>query len=223
MRTTTLPKLLIASDPAQFEEEIKKYVAEHPEFNNSIYKVYPDEGKTLSIEQIRELRKELLITSTPRLIIIYDFQTAKAEAQNALLKTLEDQTAYNQFFLCTNQIGSVLPTIISRCQIVDLISHETFTVDQEILNSIHMLFTTSGSAFLQDKNFQVSSLEDAKLLFHKVLVALQSQIKQGDRLACIAAQEALELSALLKSNNLNPQLTVDSWCLFVKKNARQSV
>lgn len=217
-----VPKLLIGKDSSQYEEVIQSFLAEHPALRNSIYKIHPEEGKHLSIEQIRSLKKELLISSVQRVVVIYDFQLAKAEAQNAMLKTLEDQTDYTQFFLCTNQVGSVLPTILSRCQIIDLVAHTTYTLDEGLMTAIDELFTSPTYTFLGNTYFQASTLDEAKELFHKILVVLQKKIQNGNTFAAMAAKEALEYASLLHSNNLNPQLAIDAWCLTVKKHIQHA-
>lgn len=222
MRTTMAPQLLVGTDSLQCEKFIESFLMSHPYLRNSIYKIFPEVGKHLSIEQIRSLKKELLISAVQRVVVIYDFQLAKAEAQNALLKTLEDQTDYTQFFLCTNQVGSVLPTILSRCQIIDLVTRTSYTLDEGLMTAIDELFTSPTYTFLGNTYFQANSLDEAKELFHKILVVLQKKIQNGNTFAAMAAKEALEYASLLHSNNLSPQLAIDAWCLMVKKYIQQA-
>lgn len=42
------------------------------------------------------------------------------EAQNSLLKTLEEPAPDTHFFILADQTGLFLPTVLSRCQIIDL-------------------------------------------------------------------------------------------------------
>lgn len=213
-----VPRLLVSTDPHEFETAMSSFILEHPEYGSSVYKILPEDGKSLSIGQIRELKKELVISSTQRLIIIYDFQSAKAEAQNALLKTLEDQTEANQFIICTNHIGTILPTIISRCQIEFLGKHSIGEYDtKSMLEAIQQLRADSSYSFLNNTLFQAGTIEEAKNIFTAILLSLREMVRNGDVQAAQLAEQALELSSLLRSNNLNPQLTIDSWCLAAKK------
>ena len=49
---------------------------------------------------------------------ILSFDNANANAQNALLKSIEDAPGKTHFFLCVETVGAVLPTIRSRCIVV---------------------------------------------------------------------------------------------------------
>src|ERR687887_276355 len=51
-----------------------------------------------------------------RVVIIDDADTVNVEAQNALLKTLEEPPAASTFVLVTSRPDVLLPTVISRCQ-----------------------------------------------------------------------------------------------------------
>lgn len=79
-------------------------------------------GQSISIEAIRELLSytKLKITNQQsgikRVIIIDDAQTMTTEAQNALLKLLEEPPEGTLFLLTTSNLHSLLPTIRSRAQ-----------------------------------------------------------------------------------------------------------
>ena len=57
------------------------------------------------------------------------FQTITPEAQNALLKTLEEPAAGNRLFLITESLVNLLPTLLSRLQILTL---NTLTINQPV-------------------------------------------------------------------------------------------
>ncbi len=213
-----IPRLLVASDQSEFKKFIDTYISENRGFTSHIYSVIPEEGKSITIEQIRNLKKELVISSEKRLVIIHDFQKAKHEAQNALLKTLEDQTVSNQFFICTNNLGAVLPTILSRSQVVmlesDASAQSDISVVQEVINSY---FQNPTFSILNHESFQPTTVDDASLLFDQIIRVLRIRVLQGDVVASKLAEYALELKALLRTNNLNPQLSIDSWCLMARK------
>lgn len=74
-------------------------------------------GKTgLKIGQWHQLLHEYLSKTsvTPRIVIIEDFQTAREDFSNALLKSIEEPPANVYFILITTKKEKVLPTIISR-------------------------------------------------------------------------------------------------------------
>ena len=51
---------------------------------------------------------------------IYIVDEAEKEAQNALLKTIEEPPAYAVIFLLTTNLGKLLPTILSRCVVLNI-------------------------------------------------------------------------------------------------------
>jgi DNA polymerase-3 subunit delta' len=55
-----------------------------------------------------------------RVCIISDFQTATVEAENALLKTLEEPPSRAVIILTATDASLLLPTIVSRCQVLPL-------------------------------------------------------------------------------------------------------
>jgi len=81
------------------------------------------EGGTLKVEQIRSLRQSLSLKPYQgkyRLAIFLRFQEANANAANALLKTLEEAPAHVILLLTADTAEQLLPTIVSRCEILRL-------------------------------------------------------------------------------------------------------
>lgn len=81
------------------------------------------EGGTLRVEQVRELQHSLSLRpyeSAWRVAMLLRFQEANANAQNALLKTLEEAPAYVVLLLTADSAESLLPTVASRCEILRL-------------------------------------------------------------------------------------------------------
>jgi DNA polymerase-3 subunit delta' len=84
--------------------------------------VMPD-GERLKIDQIRELQREFAlapIEARTRVAILDDFDRATLEAMNALLKTLEEPASNVVLVLIAPEADVLLPTIVSRCQVIAL-------------------------------------------------------------------------------------------------------
>jgi DNA polymerase-3 subunit delta' len=82
--------------------------------------VEPD-GAHIRIAQIRAVQHDLALRPHEghwRVTIITGMETATEEAQNALLKTLEDPPPHAVLILTAPDTGSVLPTIASRCRVL---------------------------------------------------------------------------------------------------------
>jgi DNA polymerase-3 subunit delta' len=88
----------------------------HPDF----MRIRPD-GAAIKIEQIRKLKKALTFApfeSDRRVVILEDVHTMRREAGNSLLKILEEPPPGNLLLLIGNATGSLLGTIVSRCQVI---------------------------------------------------------------------------------------------------------
>jgi len=86
--------------------------------NNPDFQVIePNEGK-VKIEQIREMQRKVAekpIISNKKVYIIDDADTMTTEAQNCLLKTLEEPPEYITIILICSNEDNLLSTIKSRC------------------------------------------------------------------------------------------------------------
>ena len=81
------------------------------------------EGGTLKVDQIREARRSLTLKpyqSNYRVALFLRFQEANDNAANALLKTLEEAPSYAVLILTAETPEQLLPTIVSRCEVLRL-------------------------------------------------------------------------------------------------------
>jgi DNA polymerase-3 subunit delta' len=81
------------------------------------------EGKTLKVEQVREARRTLMLKpyqSRFRVALFPRFQETSDGAANALLKTLEEAPSYAVLILTADSPEQLLPTIVSRCEVLHL-------------------------------------------------------------------------------------------------------
>lgn len=97
--------------------------------NNPDFLIIEPDGNSIKIEQIRNLQKliqEKPIISNKKVYIIDNADLMTKEAQNCLLKTLEEPPEYAIIILIGSNENLFLPTIKSRCMILhfDKISNE---------------------------------------------------------------------------------------------------
>ena len=86
--------------------------------NNPDFSILEPDGTSIKIDQIRELTKKVYekpIISNKKVYIINDSECMTKEAQNSLLKTLEEPPDYVTIILIACNENSFLPTIKSRC------------------------------------------------------------------------------------------------------------
>ena len=89
----------------------------HPEV-----RVITPDGPTLKLEQVHEAQQELLLTPAVgawRVSIFEQADRLTVQAGNALLSVLEDPPAHAVLVLLAENSQAVLPTIRSRCHVLD--------------------------------------------------------------------------------------------------------
>lgn len=94
------------------------------------------EGTSLKIAQVRELTRRLALAPVegPWIIAVLDrFESATPGAANALLKTLEEPPPSVILVLLAQQAEALLPTIVSRCQVIALRPVARSTVEQALI------------------------------------------------------------------------------------------
>ena len=111
--------------------------------SNPDFSIIVPDGKSIKIEQIRDLQARILekpISSNKKVYIIDDADTMTEESQNCLLKTLEEPPEYAMIILIASNENRMLQTIKSRCVIIrfeDLTNEEIsqilHTNDQDII------------------------------------------------------------------------------------------
>lgn len=89
-----------------------------------IIRVTHEKPNTIGVDDIRtQLNTDIAIKpySSPRKIyIIQEGEKMTAQAQNALLKTLEEPPAYAVILILTTNVDALLPTILSRCVVLNM-------------------------------------------------------------------------------------------------------
>ncbi len=86
--------------------------------NNANFNLINEDGSTIKIDEIRSMQVKMAekpINSNYKVYLINDAQLMTQEAQNCLLKTLEEPPEYIVIILITSNENKVLNTIKSRC------------------------------------------------------------------------------------------------------------
>jgi DNA polymerase-3 subunit delta' len=91
--------------------------AGHPD----LFVLEPEDASVVTIDQVRRLQAELPyrpLTSARRIVLVPEAARLNVEASNGLLKILEEPPGHAIFLLATAQRDRLLPTILSRCQMI---------------------------------------------------------------------------------------------------------
>jgi len=113
------------------KEYAKVILGNNDIINNPDFLCIEPDGNSIKIEQIRKLQKEIQekpIISNKKVYIIDDADLMTKEAQNCLLKTLEEPPEFAVIILIGSNENAFLPTIKSRCMIL----HFNILSDSEI-------------------------------------------------------------------------------------------
>jgi len=99
-------------------EDVEKFI-----LGSDGKKYIPGPNGEIRIFQIRDIRKSVNYKpyqSNYRVLIFLRFHQSNLEASNALLKTLEEAPSYAVLILTADNPEQLLPTIVSRCEVLRL-------------------------------------------------------------------------------------------------------
>lgn len=190
-----------------------------------------EEENTIKINQIRELKKKLILKPYNlkfKIALLVDAEKMTIAAQNALLKTLEEPPANSIIILLSANLERLLPTIISRAQIITLpIKDEKGPEFQEEIDrniQIAKKVITSGlgerlvfSEILIKKGPKpVDLVTDQLYTWRKILLGkagLQSLTPPFNELSLpqiMTTVVNLEKTRLLLEHQVNPRLAIEN-------------
>ena len=169
-------------------------------------------GGTLKIDQVRDLQKKLSMRPFEgrfRIAILRRFNEAQAAAQNAILKTLEEPLGNVLLCLTVEEPSAILPTIFSRCQILNLRSlaiaetqnalQERWEVDEE---RAYALAHLSGGRI----GWAVSCVEDETALeFRQEVIDVLEEALSSDRV------QRFKLAEKLAKDRTQALMMLDFW------------
>lgn len=135
------------------------------------------EGSALTIAQVRALTSRLELVpyqSHFSVALIYDAHLLTPQAQGALLKTLEEPPVHAKLILETENAAQLLPTIGSRCQVIDLGTGESLTVEVQLqtLKEIKHLFLARAGQCLAAIESLIKNREEAAIWINNAITAL---------------------------------------------------
>jgi len=196
------------------DKKLKKIVLS---INNSTNLNNPDvlivDKKTgWGIEQIRTIKKflqEKPIKHANKLVIIKKAEKLKKEAQNALLKTLEEPPKNTYIILSTNNSSSLLPTIHSRCHHFFSSSgkkNKKIKISKIIISPSLKENLSLSEKLSKDKNDVLPLLEKEVKIYQRLLT------KQADTHTSKIIKNLLKSISMIK-HNVDPRSALDHFFL----------
>lgn len=133
-----LAKTLICEEPSPLACSSCLNCIRFEEGNYADFMLIDGSKNTIKVGDIENLQKFLASSSLEKqgkkIYIINRLENANKEAVNALLKTLEEPSSSVYAFITTQNEAKLLPTIISRCQILSLLPINKSIVKQNAIN-----------------------------------------------------------------------------------------
>lgn len=167
-----IARLLISPSVKTGIEEIEKILDSAQISHNHPDLLYFKAGEKLGIAQARKIKEHFSLkpySAKGRVVVLEDASTLTHEAQNALLKTLEEPPQEAILLLGAPSDANFLPTILSRCQIIRLQDtgyriQETEDIEKLLISSIEDRFE-----FIEKLKDREEFLHALVYYFHKDL------------------------------------------------------
>ncbi|MFH1561453.1 MAG: hypothetical protein ABID04_02645 [Patescibacteria group bacterium] len=179
---------------------------------------------SIGIDQIRDIKRFLNQKSwqggQTKVAIIFEADQMTNEAQNALLKTLEEPPANSELILAAKNKTGLLPTIISRSQLVYLPTarQSTKKEDQTDWEKIEKMTIGDRMEYFQSIPQTSSGLED--WLNDKIRVLQENLSADQTKSQTIAKRiKLLDQARVMLGNNLTPIRILD-WLAMKLPQAR---
>ncbi|MDF2820586.1 MAG: hypothetical protein K0R15_1027 [Clostridiales bacterium] len=110
--------------------------------NPDIKKLHPEKESSIGVEDIRkQINNDIFIKPYSyeyKIYIIENADRMTPQAQNALLKTLEEPPQYAVILLLVNNIDTLLATIISRCIVLNVRAINKLRVEKYLINNMQL-------------------------------------------------------------------------------------
>lgn len=172
--------------------------------------------QSIGIETIKLIQKKLYfkpIKSADKMVVVEEAQLLTPQAQNALLKVLEEPPANTFILLEADSQDALLPTILSRCQIITLahaqkkLSEKKIT---ELRQFIEVLPNLSIGERLKQAEILAKDKEKALSWIENLILFLREDLLENYALEYAQAIRKLQsLHTLLKTTNVNPRFAIE--------------
>lgn len=116
-----ITQILISSFIEKRIEEIQKILFRLEVNQNHPDLLYLNDSETLGVEAAKKIRQFLSLKpfqAKGRVVVLESAHNLTMDAQNSLLKTLEEPPTNSTIILGADSDTKILPTVLSRCQIV---------------------------------------------------------------------------------------------------------
>ena len=178
--------------------------------NNPDFKIIEPDGNSIKIDQIREFQNrvsEKPIISNKKVYIINDSDKMTVEAQNCLLKTLEEPPEFVTIILIGSNENAFLNTIKSRCMILHFEKIQNQIIKKYIKENYDLnLDSCNITDFFQGSIGKAIQVKEKKELYEKIEQIINS-LEKKDKIEILNMSEIIykskeEISDILEYINV---------------------
>lgn len=178
---------------------------------------------SIGLEEIKTLREKIYlkpIRSSVKAIILEDAHLLTVEAQNALLKVLEEPPENTIIIISANSKENILPTIISRCQITALSAQPVAVADDELPEFLDFADRIRQMKIGErlKKAEELSKDKDKALLWiSKLILVLRNKLIEdySDKFLHASIKELQKLYTELQTTNVGARIAIENTMLSI--------
>ena len=211
-----IPVILVSQSRKQTDEFVLSMAAQNEIPSFHIF-TYEPEANSITIDQVREAKVLIIRSSFKKIVVMIRFDTAKSEAQNALLKTLEEHGDNSIFILVVNSYDALLPTIQSRCQLIRLLPRKTSLSKHFDIFGIQSIEEALSRSALIKKESYGEILDDIINTLYQDLINNISQSKTDNKKYLSIFNTALDIKKAMVDSNVNPEYAFDQLLIELHK------
>lgn len=211
--------IIVSKNKKIIEEESLKVCEENKIETLDINILESQKDVSIGIEEIRDFQKKLYlkpIKSKIKAGIIKNAQNLTLASQNAMLKLLEEPPANTIIILETANKEVLLPTILSRCQIIEVKDKLTVIPDEDINKNFDLIFNlgTMGEKMKIAQDYGKTK-ETALLWLEQMIISVRRKtiVEKNGLLNAKAVKILKSLQKtyeIISSTNTNPRFSLEN-------------
>lgn len=174
--------------------------------------------KAMGIPDVRNIQKNILLKpfkGKTKAVIIQAYEGITTEAQNSLLKVLEEPPANTIIIISVPNKELLLPTILSRCKVIALNDDQQTLSNEEITQLHNYLITIFQSGV--GKRLKIAqdiskNKEEAVLWLEKMSIFLRTKLIENyeDSKYLNFLKSLQKTYTIIKSTNVNQRIALET-------------
>lgn len=174
--------------------------------------LYIDDDSKLGVDEAKLVREHLSLkpfSFDKRVVLLISAHKLTLEAQNSLLKTLEEPPVMTEIILGVEKLDNLLDTVISRCEIVYLDQGKDDNLRVKEINIKEFIDKN-----ITDRFKQIEKIEDKQKFLEQLIEYERQELHQGQT-SVQTLDELLTIQKWIK-NNVNEKASLEYAALVIQ-------